>query len=504
MGKWVIVAGIVSCISPMAYGIQKKDKQENKDDKAPNILWIYTDEHRPDSYGCYGQSWAQTPTVDTIAAHGVVMYNHYVQSPASVPSRTSMLYARYPQELGVYDNRYFYQEGILENDLVPFQEIFQNNGYETANIGKWHTPGQHRWGYCYTYQFTDQFGPQGCRDAAQEAKFNLVHRPKGTPLVLGGTYPETEYFNGGSIATVVTDKALEWLDARDQSKPFLLRVSYIWPHTPSTAPKPFDTIYAGKNFPKPYKNAKKLYAVKSLPDRQLSDEQGGLTMTDSQWEWVCQTYYGLVAYLDTQFARLYDYLEENNMLENTVILVCADHGRNLGEYGTCEKSTFDNEVWRVPFIISYPKKLPQGVVRRDLSEHIDIAKTLLGLANIPAPTSYRGRDLFDPSQPAPDAVYGMLERGNVIDLPNAQKESNRGDRRLAIRTKDYRYDCMYSNRGVKITNPAKWYPSLYKISEDPNETRNLINDPDYQKIADKLHEKLITWFESLPYRSDGQ
>ena len=474
---------------------------------SPNILWIYTDEHRPDSYGCYGSAWAQTPTTDKIASRGVVMQNHYVQSPASVPSRASLLYARYPQELGVYDNRYYYKDGVLDPNLVPFHKLFENNGYQTANFGKWHVPGSDsQWGYNDPFQFTRYFGPQGCYDPKEEEGFRMIHRPNGTPLVLGGTYPQADIdrLNGGTIASELTDRALRWLDGRDTVKPFLLRVSYAWPHTPSTAPAPFDKLYEGKPFPRPYLNAAQKYQNRSNEDKALSNEQGGLTLSESDWEWICQTYYGLVAYLDTQYARLFDYLEQNGMLENTIIVISADHGRNLGEYGACEKSTFDHEVWRVPFILSYPKKVPQGVVRHDLSEHIDHARTLLGLAGIEAPAEYRGRNLFNPAEPEPDAVYGMLDRGNIIDLPNAQKESNRGKRRLAIRTKDYRYDFMYTTiGGIKITNPAKWDASLYKISTDPDENNNLINDPAYAAIASELHNKLVNWFESLPYRSDG-
>lgn len=472
----------------------------------PNILWIFTDENRPDAYGCYGQPWAQTPTVDKIAARGVVMQNAYVQSPVCVPSRTSMLYALYPQELGVYDNRYPYKDGILADTLVPFQKVFENNGYSTANIGKWHTPGKHRWGYCDRYQSTGNFNPWGSKRGPEyEKKFTIIHRPKGTPIVLGGTYPETEDLNGGSIASILTDKALNWLESRDKEKPFLLRVSYLWPHTPSVAPVPFDTIYKGANFPKPYLNARKVYKTKSAPDKKLSDEQGGTQLTGKQWEWICQTYYGCVAYLDGQFERLYQYLEENGLLENTIVVLSSDHGRNLGEYGTCEKGTFDNEVWRIPFVISYPKKVPQGIVRYDLCEAIDHARTLLGLAGIDAPGYYRGRNLFNEGEKAPVAVYGMNERGKVKDASIAQYERNRGNRRIAVRTKDYRYDYLYSTAGgKKINDPKERHPSLYKITSDPQERHNLINDPKYTKRAKQLHDQLEYWFESLPYRSDGQ
>ncbi|MCL5269566.1 MAG: sulfatase-like hydrolase/transferase [bacterium] len=108
--------------------------------KRPNVLWIQTDEQRPDSLGCYGSTWARTPNLDRLAREGAVFNECHVQSPVCVASRTSQLFCRYPQELGVYDNKYFYEAGILDPDLPSFPQIFARAGYRTASYGKWHTP----------------------------------------------------------------------------------------------------------------------------------------------------------------------------------------------------------------------------------------------------------------------------------------------------------------------------------------------------------------------------
>ena len=113
-----------------------------KDDgkKRPNVLWIQTDEHRPDSLGCYGSEWARTPNLDKLAARGAVFHECHVQSPTCVPSRTSMLTCKYPQELNVLENSPAFRDGFLGADEKLIPNLFADAGYQTASIGKWHTP----------------------------------------------------------------------------------------------------------------------------------------------------------------------------------------------------------------------------------------------------------------------------------------------------------------------------------------------------------------------------
>lgn len=467
----------------------------------PNVLWIQTDEQRPDSLGCYGSEWAHTPNVDRLAREGAVFRECHVQSPVCVPARTSQITGRYPQETGIFDNKYYYERNILPPNLVTFPQAFSSAGYNVASIGKWHTPDHPIWQYNNPWQHFDTLGPAMVRDPEQEEKARIIRRPRGAPLIIGGIYPEDERW-GTDMGSHHTDLALAWLrENANGPQPFFFRVSYLWPHTPAVAPRPWHRLYEGKNFIVPIDHREEMYANRSLLDRQLSDEQGGNEFDRETWEWICQTYYGCCAYIDHQIGRLLFALEEMGLMDNTIIAFTSDHGRNNGEYGCCEKSTFDHEVWRVPQVIRYPEKVAPGQVRTDICEGLDLGPTLMSLAGVERPAGFRGRDLFNSEEP--DAVHGVIERGGGRDVNNPHADENRGHRRLAIRTKRWRYD-FASHLHNKELAKNQQHPSLYDIENDPLERFNLINDPRHRDTVSDLHAQLLDWFHSVPYRSANE
>lgn len=470
--------------------------------RRPNVLWIQTDEQRPDSLGCYGSNWAYSPNLDRLAAQGAVFHECHVQSPVCVPSRTSQITGRYPQETGVYDNKYYYQPGILPADLVTFPQAFSRAGFRTASIGKWHTPEHPIWQFNNPWQHFDTIGPAMVRDPEQEEKCRIIRRPRGAPIIIGGAYPHDERW-GVDMGAHHTDLALDWLESNARgATPFFLRVSYLWPHTPAVAPRPWDRLYEGKDIKVPIEHRQEMYGNRSRLDQQLADEQGGNTLDAETWRWICQTYYGCCSYVDQQVGRILFWLEQNQMMDNTIIAFTSDHGRNNGEYGCCEKMTFDREVWRVPQIIRYPKRVQAGEVRSDLCEALDLGPTLLSLAGVERPAGMRGRDLFDASQPEPDAVFGVVERGGGRNLQNPHADENRGHRRMAIRTRRWRYD-FASHLNNQPLPENQHHGSLYDIANDPEERFNLINEPEHQTTASQLQARLKDWFASVPCRGSG-
>jgi choline-sulfatase len=469
----------------------------------PNVLWIQTDEQRPDSLGCYGSEWAKTPNIDTLAANGVLFQHCITPSPICMPSRCSQLAARYPQELGIVDNNYYDQDHIFPEGTVTFPEIFATAGYQTASIGKWHTPRHPTWQYTDPFQwvpgsaYPDTFLPKnGISGPEREKRYHVIHRPAGTPLILGGTYPD----DSESDSHHLTNLAIDWLKENGKQKPFLLRVSHIWPHTPSLAPKPWDTLYDPKKIKIPAKNREAMYEDRSMLDKQLSDEQGGRKLSMEDWEWIAQTYYGLCAHIDDEIGRLINWLKDQDLLDNTIIIYSSDHGRNLGEYGACEKSTFDNEVIRVPFIISWPGHLPEGEVREDICNLIDTSRTLLPLAGLEPVPEMEGRDLFHSEQP--EGVYAMLDRGRKSIPEQRFAQENQGFSRIFVRTDRWRYDYQVEIRGIR-TNQKMQFPSLYDLENDPEEQHNLINNPEYKPIIEQLHRQLTDWYySSHPRRTE--
>ena len=444
-----------------------------------NVLWIQTDEQRPDSLGCYGSDWTRTPNIDALAEGGSVFRECYVQSPMCVPSRTSQLSGRYPQDLGVYSNHPFDVEGVLPTDLKMVPNLFADAGYRTASLGKWHTPRHDTWQELHDFPFFLQiadpltvhppFTDRGQRVIKNPGSFQAAAK---TPVIIGGTYPHHDW--GDDPAQHLTDLSIEWLRHTARSgEPFFLRVSYLWPHTPVLVPEPWDRCYQPDEVP-----CRALDDValrdRAAYDRRLAAVEQGMDLPLESWRRAAADYYGLCAYLDHQVGRLVRTLEQLEILDETIVAFSADHGRGMGEVGLCQKGTYDREVWRVPLVLSGTGT--RDGVRTDLCELVDFGRTLCGLVGIEPDPAMRGRDLFASTEP--DAVFG------VVDMYE--------DRRAGVRTRRYRYDCTVSSSG-RATPPNERDPNLFDLFEDPNETVNLARDPSMAAVVADMNDRVDAW-----------
>ena len=472
--------------------------------KHPNILWIQTDEQRPDSLGCYGSSWAKTPNLDALAQRGTLFRNCVCQSPVCVPSRISQLSARYPQETNVLMNQVHYCEDVLPRDLVTFPEVFAHAGYRTASIGKWHTPVHPTWQENEHIENLHEYaGFFDLNENYDEDAHEVLKRPGGTPIILAGRYPVAD----GNPSQLITDKGIDFLGRHDRSQPFLLRVSHLWPHTPVLCPPPWDKLYDPDELPIRYFD-EEAYATRSARDRLFADTHRMRELPKEKIRQMWAQYMGLCAYVDHEVGRLLTALEEQGLAENTIVVYSADHGKALGEWGAGEKGCFDTEVWRVPFIWSSPGHIPQGRIDNDPCELLDTGETLLQLAGLTdlRPENWRGRDLF--KHPAPEAVFGEIGWGSadcpLFDRLAGQERFKRPEPgrpysdtlRLGVRTSRYRMDVTWLQHG-DVTPPEARDGNLFDLENDPDETRNLYNNPACRQTV-ALHTGMLdAWWEEM-------
>lgn len=473
----------------------------------PNILWIMTDEQRPDTLGCYGSPWAKTPHLDALADRGVRFETAVCQSPICSPSRASQMTGRYPQELNALSNLGACKDGVYPPGVVHLSERFARAGYRTVNIGKWHHPGSEPpWQECDRTMLYPQYADcLRLGEGLDDAPWRVVHRPGGTEIIIAGTYPGGE----DNPSRYITDRAIEFLQNRHDDQPFFLRVSHLWPHTPVLPPKPWDTLYDDAELPIVPFSADAL-AGRSRRDQAVAEHHGGARLTAAQHEQCWRDYMALAAYVDHEVGRLLDALESAGLAENTIILFSSDHGRSLNEYGAVEKCVFDDPVWRVPFIWSWPGHLPAGQTRTDLCELIDTTRTLMALAGLdqPEPDDVRGRDLFSPAA-APEAVFGQIgwpegKPDRVVPAEGidryiqSQGQYPRYNRTLrqAVRTDRYRMDIEWMARGRRVPR-EEMDGNLFDLQADPLERTNLFEDPQHAAVVEELLGHLERWYATL-------
>jgi len=471
--------------------------------RPPNILWIQTDEQRPDSLGCYGSGWAKTPNLDELAERGVTFRRAFCQSPVSVPSRSSQMTCRYPQEIGVLNNPIDHYDGkVYPDDAVMFTEVFADAGYQTVNFGKRHIAKRPTsWHRHDSRQVDSQYaGFFALADRYADEDYRVIKRPGGSPIILAGTYPGSLTDNPSRR---ITDWAIDYLRTRDVARPFLLRVSHNYPHTPVLPPPPFDRLYCHSELPVRYYDHD-AYACRSAADRRIADSHNMRALTRQQYEQIWCDYMGLCGYVDYEVGRLLAAVKALGLEDNTLIVYSADHGKMLGEWGAGEKGVFDDPVWRGPFIWSWPGHLPQGEQRDDLCEMLDMGKTLLGLTRLTdrTPPSWRGRDLFDASATAPQFVVGQIGMPNrnaplaLATEPNAGSPNyNPRPLHMAIRTQRYRLDLPWMKDGRRITELDG---NLFDLEADPQERVNLWSDPQHAETRADLLRQLEAWFDTTP------
>lgn len=454
------------------------------DGTLPSILWIQTDEQRTDSLGCYGNSHIHTPNFDALAARGTVFLDHHTQSPVCVPSRVCELTSCYPHQTGILDNSVHYTWGRWPEGLLAFPEHFAAAGYATVSMGKYHTPHHPTWLENWHFEwFPNEAHFFGLAERFDEREHEIIHvgnrRDRG--VIVSGRYPDAP--GGRTPQSYLVDHALDWLGMfAHVRRPFLMRVSFLAPHTPVLAPDPFYSMYdpAEMDWDVP---SEAVLASRPAVEIGPSGSVAYRAHTDAEFRRMRCTYYGLVSHIDQQVGRLLDAVNTLGLLDDTVIAVTSDHGDLMGEYGQFQKGMFYDITTRVPCILAGPGVPVRQRVSR-LTESIDLAPTLMGLAGVPVPDQFSGRDMLH-GEPREDVV------GEILRGPGGSI------RRSWIRTARWSLDFTSEVAGIP-TPPSRPRSKtgaaasggrdgkLIDLVNDPLAHRNLYGERGYQDVVEAL------------------
>jgi arylsulfatase A-like enzyme len=423
--------------------------------KPLNVLFIMSDDMRP-ALGCYGHEIVKSPNLDALAKSGVRFDRAYCQYPLCNPSRTSMLTGRYPTTTGVLDNTVYFRD--QHPDWLTMPEWFKKHGYVSLRTGKiFHG------GIDDVQSWTE--GAEVRKKPEEVKKVDPKERAKQSDriIVLEG---DGEKHNDFSTAS----RAIRFLQ-ENKEKPFFLACGFTKPHSPPTAPKKFFDLYDPKQIKLPGNFMPRVTVPEGFPKPCLTQNGDlfiGRDASEEEAKQVTQAYFASISWTDWNVGRVVAELDKLGLRENTIILFWGDHGYHLGEMGKWSKHGSLFEVGtRVPLMIVAPQAKSNGKAVEVPVQTLDLYPTLCELCGLPIPKGLEGNSL----KPLLDDVSAKW------DHPSLSVAGNRKNLGVAVRTKKYRY--------------AEWAAGqngamLFDVASDPNELKNLIDDPKLKTVREEL------------------
>ncbi|MEX0693249.1 MAG: sulfatase-like hydrolase/transferase [Rhodospirillales bacterium] len=436
--------------------------------KPTNLLVLMSDQHNKKVTGCYGNSVIETPNIDRLAARGTRFDAAYTCAPVCVPARASFATGYYNNQIGYWDNADPYDGGI-----ASWHGAARAAGHTATSIGKLHFRSDED-----DYGFTESQIPMQVIDG----KGDLMGLVRDNMPVRGAAWKMEGMAGPGESSYTfydrdITARAQVWLHEaakRGDDKPWVLFVSLVCPHYPLTAPPEHYYRYfndaalpmpglrgSGERLAHPY--LKEYARVFNFDDYFDNDEKIRRAVA---------SYYALTTFMDEQVGKIMASLEQAGLSDTTRVLYTSDHGDNLGTRGVWGKSTMNDESAAVPLIMAGPD-IPANQVCAVPISHVDIYPTVLtclGLDQDKPAVERSGRSLFD--------IYKDNNQERVVLCEYHGMGSTGG----AFMCRDRQYKYVFY-----VDHP----PQLFDLLNDPDETRDLIDDPAFAETRAGLHQALL-------------
>lgn len=436
----------------------------------PNILLLVLDAGRADHLSGYGYSRAAAPNIDRIAAEGVLYEQAISAAVWTVPSHASLFTGMYLSGHGLHGRNL-----KLRDDIPTLASFLSAEGYDTAAITAnaliGHATGLAR-GFGQVRDIRNVM--QGDPLPRWQQLVNRVYRQ----LYYGGRPNESAWFDSGAWRLNFDVK--RWLKSRqNQERPFFIFANYMEPHLRYDPPRAFRRRF--------------LSAAQEARWRDVNQNawrfmSGAAAMTADDWEILNALYDAELAYVDHRIGQLYDHLAAAGLLDDTMVIVTADHGENLGEHGLMDHQycVYDT-LTHVPLVIRHPASFPAGHRESAPVQTLDIFPTIaqiMGRDTDPALAMLQGKSLL-PADLAREARPFTVTEYLAPQLHSFRREAVPIDEKFtsqlrALRTPTHKY--IWSSAGNH---------ELYNLAADPGETRNLIaQEPE---TAEALARQLDDW-----------
>ena len=479
--------------------------KEKPTEERPNIIFIMSDDHAYQAISAYGMGLNHTPNIDRLADEGAIFNRGFVTNSICAPSRAVILTGKHSHINGKVDN-----VQPFNWDQDNFAKALQYSGYQTALVGKIHLNGL----------------PQG---------FDYSNVLPGQ-----GQYYNPDFIENGQkknykgyVTTVTTDITLDWLEnKREKDKPFLLMYHQKAPHRTWMPEEKYFELFDDIDFKLPdnfFDSYNKRPAAEKhemgifehldvVYDLKMLDKEGTLKtkyrkafqrkynrMDKTQkeawdayynpiieefkakglegeelakWKYnrYMKDYLRTIQSVDDGVGKVLDYLDKNELAENTIVVYTSDQGFYLGEHGWFDKRFMYEESFRTPLLIKYPKEIKPGTVVNKLVQNLDYAPTFLDYANITIPESIQGES-FRALVKGEDVEWRDTIYYTYYEFPGEHHVK----RHYGVRTDRYKLIHFYYDID-------HW--ELYDLENDPSEMQNVYNDDAFVDIQEEMHNKL--------------
>ena len=465
-GGLLAISALTGCTEPVT-------------EKPLNIVYIMTDDHTAQMMSCYDKRYMDTPNLDRIANEGVRFTNSFVANSLSGPSRACMLTGKHSCENKFYDN----STCVFDSSQQTFPKLLQKAGYQTALIGKWHLESLPT-GFTYWEIVPgqgDYYNPDFITQTKEKPICLLIHHKAIHRNWMADTcnlalYEDKEF--------ALPDNFFD--DYEGRSAAAVQEMSIV---------KDMDMIYDLKMLrPDKESRLKSLYEsfIGRMDERQRAawDAFYGPVIDDfyqknpqgkdlANWKFqrYMLDYMKTVKSLDDNVGRVLNYLEENGLLDNTLVVYTSDQGFYMGEHGWFDKRFMYEESMRTPLIMRLPKGFDRKGDITEMVQNIDYAPTFLELAGVKVPEDIQGESLLPLLKGKKPAGWRKSLYYHFYEYPAEHMVK----RHYGVRTDRYKLIHFYNDIDA-------W--ELYDLEKDPAEMHNVINDPAYSEVLADMQAEL--------------
>ncbi len=451
-------------------------------DTRPNIIFVMSDDHAAHAISAYGSQINETPNIDRLANEGARFDNCFCTNSICAPSRAVILTGRHSHLNGVL---------TLADDLDGRQEtmpkLLQESGYQTAIFGKWHLG------------HGGNADPTGFDHWAILPDHGLYHNTNY--WIDGELTPSTGY-----VTDQVTDFAMDWIRERDPNRPFMAMVHHKAPHRPwepdekhagmyedvdIPLPPTFDDDYANRS--QAARNAKmRIESDLTSTDLKVTVPDGLSPEEEKHWKYqrYIKDYLRCVASIDDNMGRLLDFLDDEDLTRNTLVIYTSDQGFFLGDHGWYDKRFMYEESLRMPLLVRFPPKVAAGSVVDAMVSNLDFARTLLDVAGVDASDEMQGRSFrgIAAGMPVPEDWPTSFYYRYWMHLTDHGVPAHIGIRTATHKLIHYYGEALGTSASIDAPTEPEW--ELFDLQADPMELNNIYDDPAQTSLVAELTAEL--------------